>query len=205
MSFVNEVTHSKYLANSALCSVVTSIPFYGGILSPDDICGVRYSSFRPLKKGTLIAVHGGSVWDIATSQGGAGAGVHPMVLTAGSDGVCSLINPTSRLLGLSKADPEVAISKFRGHFAVSYSRLKKMATQSKCWKNFPKRRYQHSILAWMAHLQHQELQNFITTKLFDELVTITKVTWCPNSIFPGLYAAGLRCGLLRIANLTSNS
>jgi len=31
-----------------------------------------------------------------------------MILTAGSDGVCSLINPTTRLLGLGKVlSPEV--------------------------------------------------------------------------------------------------
>src|SRR5271170_3302926 len=54
-----------YPANSALTSVVTSIPFCGGIISPDDICGVRYSSFRPLKKGTLLTVHASAVWDIA--------------------------------------------------------------------------------------------------------------------------------------------
>jgi len=53
-------------------------------------------------------------------------------------------------------------------------------------------------------LQHQELQNFIITKLFDPEVTITKVSWCPNSASPGLYAAGMRCGLLRIDNLTSS-
>ena len=107
-SFVNEVIPSLCPANSALTSVVTSIPFCGGIISPDDICAVRYSSFHQLKKGTSLAVHGSAVWDIATSHGGSGAGVHPMILTAGSDGVCSLVNPTTRLLGLGKVlFPEV--------------------------------------------------------------------------------------------------
>ena len=67
-----------------------------------------------------------------------------MILTAGSDGVCSLINPTTRLLGFGKVlSPEVElILIFRGHFATCCSRLRKMAIQSKCWKNFQKRRYQ---------------------------------------------------------------
>ena len=75
------------------------------MVSPDDICGVRYSSFRPLKKGTLLALHASAVWDIATSHGTSGAGVHPMVLSCGSDGVCSLVNPTSRILGVNRVNP----------------------------------------------------------------------------------------------------
>jgi hypothetical protein len=66
-------------------------------LSPDELCGVRYSCFRPLKKGMVLAVHDGAVWDIAASQGGEGAGVHGLVLSAGADGVCAVITAALRL------------------------------------------------------------------------------------------------------------
>ena len=72
------------------------------MLSPDELCGVRYSSFRPLKKGTMVVSHDGAIWDIAASQGGTGAGVHALVLSAGGDGACSVISATNRLFGGSK-------------------------------------------------------------------------------------------------------
>jgi hypothetical protein len=72
------------------------------VLSPDELCGVRYSGFRPLKKGTLLAAHDGPVWDIAASQGSRGAGVHGLVLSVGSDGVCNIISATNRLFGGAK-------------------------------------------------------------------------------------------------------
>jgi hypothetical protein len=74
------------------------MPFWMGILATEDFCGVRYSSFRPLKWGTSLVSHEGPIWDIAASQGGRDAGLHPFILSAGSDGVCSLISGTARLI-----------------------------------------------------------------------------------------------------------
>lgn len=85
-----------------MASVVAGLPFCGGILSPDEVCGVRYSAFRSLKKGTLLVGHDGPVWDIAASQGGRGAGIHGLVLSAGSDGVCSVTSAPLRLFGTQR-------------------------------------------------------------------------------------------------------
>lgn len=79
--------------------MITSIPFWRGVLLPSEQCGVRYSCFRPLKKGTLLGVHDGAIWDIAASQGGQGAGVHALVLSAGADGMCNVLKAGYRLFG----------------------------------------------------------------------------------------------------------
>jgi hypothetical protein len=50
-----------------------------------------------LKYGTLLGIHDGAIWDIAASHGGRGSGVHGLVLSAGSDGICSVISATNRL------------------------------------------------------------------------------------------------------------
>lgn len=75
------------------------------MLSPDEICGIRYSCFRPLKKGVMLVVHDAAIWDIAASQGGYGGGVHALVLSAGADGACTVMNPTNRLFGGGKVLP----------------------------------------------------------------------------------------------------
>lgn len=109
--FAKEVSTLIYTRlTSGLVSVVTTIPIWDGILCPEDLCAVRYSCFRPLKRGILLGVHEGSIWDIAASQGGPGAGVHSVVLSVGSDGVCSILSPTNRIFFGSKASPHCAIA-----------------------------------------------------------------------------------------------
>lgn len=81
------------------------MPFWMGVLAPEDFCGVRFSSFRPLKWGTSIVVHESPIWDIAASQGSRNAGVHPFILSAGSDGVCSFVCGTARLLATHAVCP----------------------------------------------------------------------------------------------------
>jgi hypothetical protein len=77
---------------------------YGGFIAPEDICSLRYSSLRPVKRGTMIAVHDGGVWDVASSQGARGAGVHALVLSAGCDGICSVVSATNRAFWGSKVN-----------------------------------------------------------------------------------------------------
>lgn len=81
---------------------VVNFPFWDGILSPEEICRARYCGIRSLRKGTNLVQHNGALWDIAASQGTTGAGVHPLVLTAGADGVCCIISATNRIIGGSK-------------------------------------------------------------------------------------------------------
>jgi len=45
----------------------------------------------------MLSMHGAAVWDIAASQGGSGAGVHGLVLSVGSDGVCAVVSSTNRI------------------------------------------------------------------------------------------------------------
>ena len=85
--------------------VIIAIPFLRGIVSPDEFSGVRYNCFRPLKNESMLAVHEGAIWDIAASQGAPGSGVHGLVLSAGSDGVCDVISATNRLFGRAKVYP----------------------------------------------------------------------------------------------------
>jgi hypothetical protein len=54
------------------------------------------------KRGMLFAAHDSAVWDAAASVGGPGAGIHPYVLSGGSDGVCNLVSSTSRIFVGSK-------------------------------------------------------------------------------------------------------
>jgi len=89
---------------SGPCHFVSHLPFWDGILCPDELVALRYSSFRQFKKGTMISSHEGPMWATATSEGGPGSGVHPLVLTAGSDGICSVTSPTNRLFGGSKVN-----------------------------------------------------------------------------------------------------
>jgi hypothetical protein len=102
-------------------AIVTGMPFWMGVLTPEDFCGVRYSSFRPVKWGTSLVIHEGAVWDIAASQGGRDAGCHPMILSAGSDGVCNLIAGGARLMGGHGVCPlvEVDVACFKED-SVSY-------------------------------------------------------------------------------------
>lgn len=95
-----------------LSSVIMTIPFWRGILSPDEVSGVRYSCFRSLKKGTMLVVHEDAIWDIAASQGSRGAGVHGLVLSAGGDGVCNVISATNRLFGAAKVFSPYEVSNF---------------------------------------------------------------------------------------------
>ena len=92
--------------------MITTIPFWRGILSPDEVSGVRYSCFRPLKKGTILVGHEGAIWDIAASQGSRGAGVHGLVLSAGGDGVCNVVSATNRLFGGAKVFSPYELSDF---------------------------------------------------------------------------------------------
>lgn len=75
---------------------------YGGVIAPEDVCALRFSSLRPVKRGTMVAVHDGGVWDVAASQGAKGAGVHALVLSGGCDGVCSVASATNRIFWGSK-------------------------------------------------------------------------------------------------------
>jgi len=77
---------------------VTTHPFWGGILLPEEFTLVRFNSLRPVKWGAGMATHGAPIWDVAGSVGGMGTGVHPLVISGGSDGVCQSISGTSRLL-----------------------------------------------------------------------------------------------------------
>jgi hypothetical protein len=87
-------------------SFVSPLHFWGGILSPDDVCGIFFSTLRPTKRGLILSSHNSAVWDVATSVGGPGSGLHPFVLTAGSDGVCSLVSSTNRIHFGSKVLPQ---------------------------------------------------------------------------------------------------
>ena len=75
------------------------------MLCADDVSAVRYSSFRPLKHGTTLAVHEGGVWDVAASRGGSGGGVHGLVISGGADGVCCVISVSNRISAGSKVHP----------------------------------------------------------------------------------------------------
>lgn len=90
------------MLNIGFVSTVTSIEAYGGFLSAEDMCTIRYGSFRPLKRGTMIVAHEGGVWDVASSQGARGAGVHALILSGGCDGACCVASPTNRIFGGSK-------------------------------------------------------------------------------------------------------
>ena len=50
----------------------------------------------------MCVAHEAAVWDVAASQGGMGAGIHPFVLTVGSDGVCNLVSSANRIFTGSK-------------------------------------------------------------------------------------------------------
>jgi hypothetical protein len=50
----------------------------------------------------MISAHDGGVWDVASSQGAKGAGVHALVLSAGCDGICSIVSVTNRVFWGSK-------------------------------------------------------------------------------------------------------
>jgi hypothetical protein len=95
-------THRRTFLMKGFASATSSFPFWDGILASEEICRVRYCSLRSLKKGTYLVQHSGAIWDMAASQGTTGAGVHPLVLSASSDGVCSVISSTNRIFGGSK-------------------------------------------------------------------------------------------------------
>ncbi len=90
------------MLNLGFVTTAASMEAYGGILSAEDMCSIRYGSFRPLKRGTMIVAHEGGVWDVASSQGARGAGVHALILSGGCDGVCCVASPTNRIFGGSK-------------------------------------------------------------------------------------------------------
>lgn len=46
----------------------------------------------------MLFAHAAAIWDIAASQGGMGAGVHGLVLSVGSDGICTIVSSTDRIL-----------------------------------------------------------------------------------------------------------
>lgn len=58
---------------------------------------MHFCALRPTKRGLLLTAHDSAVWDAAASVGGRGAGVHPFVITGGSDGICNLVNSTNRI------------------------------------------------------------------------------------------------------------
>ena len=56
----------------------------------------------------------------------------------------------------------------------------------------------------LIKLQTQDLQKVASNKVFDDEVAITKVTWSMNAGYTGWYAAGMRCGFLRVEDLNSH-
>jgi hypothetical protein len=91
---------------SGIPTTVTPLPFWKGILCPDEVCGVRYSPFRLFRRKTMLSAHAAAIWDIAASQGGMGAGVHGLVLSVGSDGICAIVSSTNRILSGTRVYPE---------------------------------------------------------------------------------------------------